>query len=35
MYMIYLIGFLFILTLLSPFIFPNKMLSDNEHDLKH
>ncbi len=32
---ILLVGFLFILAIVSPFIFPNKMVSDNEHDLKH
>ena len=32
---IFVVGFLFILAIVSPFIFPNKMVSDNEHDLKH
>ncbi len=25
---------LFILAIVSPFIFPNKMVSDNEHDIE-
>lgn len=26
---------LFILAIVSPWVFPNKMVSKNEHDLKH
>lgn len=26
---------LFVLAIISPWIFPNKMVSDNEHDVKH
>jgi len=32
--MIVVIG-LFVLAIISPWIFPNKMVSDNEHDKKH
>jgi hypothetical protein len=26
---------LFVLAIVSPWIFPNKMVSNNEHDIKH
>lgn len=32
---LYLVFVLFLLAIVSPFIFPNKMVSDNEHDVKH
>jgi N-terminal TM domain of oligopeptide transport permease C len=32
---LYVIIFLFILAIVSPWIFPNKMVSNNDHDLKH
>jgi len=32
---LYLVLVLFALGIVSPYIFPNKMVSDNEHDLKH
>lgn len=32
---LYVVIALFVLAIISPFLFPNKMVSDNEHDLKH
>jgi len=32
---LYVVLGLFVLAIVSPYIFPNKMVSDNEHDLKH
>jgi hypothetical protein len=29
------VGILFVLAILSPWVFPNKMVSKNEHDVKH
>jgi hypothetical protein len=32
---IIIVAALFLLAIISPWVFPNKMVSKNEHDLKH